>query len=244
MHRWAGLPDILDRKDYTSMLEYLNTPSTVGQKGSALLYILIAIMLLGVLTASMVNTSGGSSDKRRAQKLAMEIRAHISQIRNAVIECVSLHSGGDPTYSSANYTHPYPLFPTLAHFTGSTLGAASSNKAGNLRCPGNPGIDNNHEPLFGGSSGKNLQQLTNIFNHDQFLYYNQSFTYASEATIGVYIRNSTNKTDPYIQRAFEMLDAEYSECEFDYIVGDGTNGCASSSFCIRYWLIRKAPACP
>jgi len=211
------------------------------QAGGALLYILIAIGLIAALTVSLSGNTGSLSNTQNAAKLKMELKSHIEYMRNAINECVLNYPDGDPTINVAsttdsNYIAPYPLTPNSSHFTGSTLGVAASHSAEYLRCPGNPGIDNNHTPLFGGASGKTYPPVHPVVG--TWYYKNRTTTFAGETVAGVYIRFGTNKTDNYIKLALSELAAEYGTCEADYIIGDGTNGCASDTTCFRIWIVR------
>lgn len=212
-----------------------------SQKGGALLYILIAIALLAALTASLTGGSSSLGTSQNAAKLKMELKGQIAYIRNAIQECVTNYPAGDPTVNvasttDAGYIAPYPVTPNSTHFTGSTLGVAADKFVEYLRCPGNPGVDNNHTPLFGDVSGKTapVHPLGSDWN-----YVNKDFTFLGETTHGVYIRFDTAKTDGFIKKALQEIVSEYGECEGDYIEGNGTNGCGNNLLCLRIWLVRS-----
>jgi type II secretory pathway pseudopilin PulG len=213
-------------------------------RGGALLYILIAVALLGALTASLIESSDSSASRaQKAYKLASELESQVSFIRAAIQECVLRYPAGDPTVNpgtgvDANYTHPYPLQPLETHFTGSTLGIGSNQYASLIRCPGNPGVDNNHTPIFGGETGRFFpNQQKGFYN---WFYYNGQRTTLSVTYEGVKLRIVTDLKDAYVADALEILVDKYDDCETDYIVGDGTNGCSTGRQCFHYWFIRKS----
>jgi len=221
-----------------------------GESGSALIYILIAIALLAALTVSFMQPSGNQTQTNNAFKTVSELQSQVDFIRSAVQECVlshpggdkSMHTGGTPTEPDAD--HRYPLDPTSAHFTGSTLGAetAGDNFVRLLRCPGNPGGDvNNHEPLFGGTTAKFMPPEPKLFN--DWRWYNN--------TDGVFFWIDTQNTDAFIGSALEKLTEEFSACEANVItpsdavrtLASGGLNCTANSYCFRVWMIRKT-ACP
>jgi len=221
----------------------LPTPYSNSSKGSALLYILIAIALLGALTSTLIEPASNQSRVQNAHKIVTELESQLNFVRSAIQECVAVYSSGDPTIVNGTgvddgYIAPYPITATETHFTGSTLGVASGTHAKYIRCPGNPGVDNNHTPLFGGSSGRFFPNEPDFFFN--WFYYNGSYTHQGAAVDGVYLRITSDKTDPQIGLALSQLAAKYTDCEADYIIGDGTNGCVDGRQCFRYWIIRKS----
>ncbi len=64
------------------------------QRGSALIYILIAIALLAALTMSFVEPSGQQSRSQNAYKLAQELRAQVETYRRAIQDCIITYPPG------------------------------------------------------------------------------------------------------------------------------------------------------
>ena len=62
--------------------------------------------------------------------------------------------------------------------------------------------------------------------------------------VPLFFQTSTTATDQYVADAMQKVDAQLSDCESDYIVGDGSNGCPNGSKCLRIWISRIAPTCP
>ncbi|HRC26074.1 MAG TPA: hypothetical protein PKX87_01435, partial [Alphaproteobacteria bacterium] len=67
------------------------------QKGSALVYILIAIALLAALTVTFMEPSSQQTTSQNAYKLASDIKAQADFITSSVQECVLSWRGGDIT---------------------------------------------------------------------------------------------------------------------------------------------------
>lgn len=214
-----------------------------SQKGSALVYILIAIALLAALTATFMDSSSQQTSSQNSFKLTSELKSQADMIRSAIQECVLMYPGGDDalagqtTVGGQQPTHPYPLDPINTY-----LAAPSTTQlVKDIGCPGNPGTSNNHAKIFAASSGKFLPAKPNLF--DDWGYLNH--------VDGVQIVIMTNKTDAYIQTALEKLDAEYSKCESQYIdarsgavnlTSAGGSVCVAGYQCFRLWILAKPTA--
>ncbi len=215
------------------------------QRGSALIYILIAIALLAALTLSFMEPSSQQTQSQNSFKIISEVQSQTEFIRSAIQGCVLGYPGGDSGAISdgAQLNNPYPIMPDDSYFDnqcGAGESAANDNVSG-LRCPGKPGDDPCHDDVFGASSGKFLPPAPPLFN--DWRYY--------AGTDGVFLWLSTDKTDAYIQTALTKLDGEFSECEADVIDASGgavdldsasTISCPAGSSCFRVWMIAKATA--
>ncbi len=231
-----------------------NSVRAINASGSALIYILIAIALLAVLTASLIEPASQQSQTQSSTNLVSDLQSQISLISSTIQECVLSYPDQDSELTSTQQKNaPYPINPMDPYYTtqSATPAVATSNAASGIRCPGNPGgtgpTNQNHAKMFGGSSGKFLPPAPNLFG---------DWEYYSGAD-GVFIFISTNKTDSYITSALTKLNAKYSKCEADW--QDATSGavnlssdtiggaaavrkCASGYKCFRYWIIQKATA--
>ncbi len=216
-----------------------------SQKGSALVYILIAIALLAALTATFMDSSSQQTTSQNAFNTVTELNSQINFIRSAIQECVLTYPAGDTTPGYAalwhGYNEPYPIFPNNAYFTGATPGptAVGTSWVSDLRCPGNPGDSNEHALIFGGKSGKFLPPPPKLFS--PWSYYNMED--------GVFILIGTDKTDSYLTTALEKLDDQFSECEADVITGpfsmtsdDPLFVCPTGATCFRVWLMSSPSA--
>ena len=220
------------------------TKQTHPERGSALIYILVAIALLAALTVSFMEPSSQQGNSQNTFKTVSDVSSQIEFIRAAVQECVLTYPAGDDTISvtgdEANANESYPINPSSSHYVGATIGPltpAGNRSVSGIRCPGNPGNDKNHAPIFTAASGKFLPPPTALF--EPWQWYNN--------TDGVFFWIETKKGDAYLRSALEKLDAEYSGCETDMI--DATAGdenlvsdepsiiCPSGSLCFRVHMI-------
>lgn len=213
------------------------------QKGSALVYILIAIALLAALTATFMDSSSQQTSSQNTFNLVSELKSQADMIRSAVQECVLMYPGGDDALAGVvnvggqQPVFPYPLDPTNSYLDSPVADA----DAREIRCPGNPGNSNDHAKIFSGASGKFLPAKPNLFGEWQ--YYNSAD--------GAFIAIHTNKTDAYIETALQKLDAEYSTCESQYVdarsaavdmTSHGGRTCNAGEQCFRLWILANASA--
>ena len=215
-------------------------PIRYRERGSALLYILIAIALLAALTVVFTRGDNQQASSQSAVRAVSELGSQVNFIRTAIQECVLTYPAGDSTYSgSAN--KPYPLNPSDSHLTG----PASDNEMQYLRCPGNPGDSADHAKIFGGNTGRFLPPAPNLF--EPWQYYN--------GTDGVFFFIETMFGDAYLANAMDRLDEQFSECEADIV--DATGGtavemtstaqasdpkCPGGSLCFRIWVLAQSTA--
>lgn len=216
-----------------------------SEKGSALIYILIAIALLAALTATFMNSSSQQTSSQSTFNTVTDLNTQINFIRSAIQECVLTYPDGDPAMTAAQAQNiPYPIHPDNAYLAASTPAVASGSRdVALIGCPGNPGATANaHKRIFGGSSGKFLPPPPKLFGAWQ--YYN--------GTDGVFISIATDKTDAFLKTALAKLDDQFSECEADVV--DATSGvvamssdgtatpCPLGSTCFRIRLITTPTA--
>lgn len=203
------------------------------ERGSVLIYILIAIALLGALTIAFVEPSGQNTRSQNAYRVAQEIKSQAEFYRAAIQDCILTYPAGDtagtpPLY--AGYNAPYPVTPSSTYLPVGLRDA--SEKASSIRCPGNPGDSNNHSAIFGGNTGRFAPVTPSLFS---------DWKYANTSD-GVYLVARTDKTDGYLQDGLQKADAMYSACEATYISGN-TAPCATGFYCLQVWIIRHT-ACP
>lgn len=226
-----------------------------GERGSALIYILIAIALLAALTITFMEPSSQQTQSQNTFKTISELQSQIDYISSNVQECVMKYSKGDATIdNSASGTDPgarrrYPINPNSDHLPAASR--SGDDYAKNLRCPGvtsednwrdnngdqkNTANDNDHPKIFGGSSGKFLPPSPDLFG--EWRWYN--------GNDGVFFWIETDKTDAYLQTALTKLDDVYGECEADVVDASGgavdldsdlTLTCPNGSTCFRVWII-------
>jgi type II secretory pathway pseudopilin PulG len=213
----------------------------ISQQGSALVYILIAIALMGALTASFMNSDSQQSRSQNAFKLASTINAQINVIRSSIDECVLLYPAGDDNLVVSAYKphNPYPMHPSSSYFDGSSRDGIATRLVKDISCPGNPGDSNEHTPIFG--SSKNLPPPPPVLN--DWVYFNWIDSVMGATNFdGVYVSIGSDNTDPYIVEAFNKVDSQYAACEVD-VVTSAADDCDFAN-CLRYWILRVDPACP
>ncbi len=214
-----------------------------AERGSALVYILIAIALLAALTATFMEPSSQQTSSQNTFKAVSDLKAQIDMIRTSVQECILLYPGGDDTIDTTpgadeeGYNHPFPLDPNSSHFSGATIGASGDHEVRNLRCPGNPGDNQNHELIFTGSSQKFLPPPPDLF--EEWEWYNSED--------GVFFWTHTTKSDAFLTSALQKLDEQFAPCESDIITASGSDFdmdsnasplavCDDGTTCFRVWM--------
>ena len=216
-----------------------------GERGSALVYILIAIALLALLTISFMQPSSQQTQSQNTFKLVSELQSQIELVRSAVQECAIAHYKGDATIDNSGAgTDPgadrrYPIKPNSAHFAAATVGPTAGRFVRDIRCPGDPGDDDDQVIIFNASSGKFMPPPPDLFNDWQW--YN--------GDDGVFFWTSTDKSDAFIQTALDKLEQGFATCEADQI--DATAAvknldsapsvtCGAGDLCFRVWMRMNA----
>lgn len=217
-------------------------------RGSALIYILIAIALIAALTVVFMQPASQQTRSQNSFKLSAELNGQVQMIRASIQDCILLFPQGDTAINASTlpgYHGNYPLEPDSTYLpTAGGFRAADKNLA-NIRCPGNnPGTPSNqHALIFGGSSGRFMPPTPALFS--PWMYYNgTNETLDGQTVTGVFFQISSNASDAYVGEAMQKIDESLTECEADYIVGTGSNGCTANSKCLRIWVKRVAPSCP
>lgn len=216
------------------------------QSGSALVYILIAIALLAALTVSFMEPASQQTQSQNSFKMVSEFEAQVDFIRTAVQECVILYQKGDITIDKTTAgdepgaNTKFPIDPRSVHF-GAGASTSADPLVRELRCPGNPGDDPDHQPIFGGNSGKFLPPPPSMFADWQW--YN--------GLDGVFFWTYTTNTDAFIQTAMDKLNEKFGLCEADVIRtnSDMVNAvgevvCPADATCFRLWMVTHRTASP
>lgn len=209
------------------------------ERGSALVYILIAIALLAALTVTFMEPSSQQATSQNTFESVSDLNSQVNFIRSSVQECVLTYPAGDNALAGTTNT-PYPVNPTSTYLDTPD----ADDGVRNIRCPGNPGDSNDHIDIFSGTSGKFMPPAPDLFT--DWIYYN--------GTDGVFFFTGTPNTDAYLQSAMQKLDEQFSECEADVIdasggevemtsTADGSDPkCPNGSTCFRVWMIIKPSA--
>ncbi len=219
--------------------------SDLTQRGSALVYILIAVALLAALTVSLMEPSSQQASSQNTTNLVSELRNQINFITSAIQECVLVYPEEDSGITAGHQLNPpFPLNPMDAYLPALTP-AVTAQDVAFIRCPGNPGNNSaapeEHSLIFGGSSGKFLPQPPPLMG--QWQYYS--------GADGIYISISSSRSDNYILTAFQRLNDQFATCEADFFnqggsaanmtsdtaQGDaGVRTCPANTKCFRYWI--------
>lgn len=210
----------------------------ISERGSALVYILIAIALLAALTASFMQPGNQQVTSQNIVKAVSEIESQVNLIRSAIQECVLMYpSGHDALIGQSNF--PFPINPTSNRHYYDHNFEEDYNHVRGLVCPGKYTYATLSARLFGGASGKFLPPPPPLF--EEWEYHN--------GVDGVFFYTYTDKTDAYLRSALEKLDENFSECEADIIVADGADvemtstaraedpECTDGTTCFRVWMI-------
>lgn len=216
-----------------------------SERGSALVYILIAIALLAALTVTFMEPSSQQTSSQSGFRTATEIKSQIDVVRSAVQECILRYSNGDQTIDNTgtgtdeDARKEYPINPGSTHLP--VASRSGDRKVRNLRCPGNnSGAANAHKPLFGGETGKFMPAAPDLF--EDWQWYN--------GTDGVFFWTYTTKSDAFLRSSLDKLDENFSECEADIMAAgadmdsDTPNivACPAGATCFRVWMINKNSA--
>jgi len=216
-----------------------------SSRGSALIYILIAIALIAALTAMFMQPASQQTRSQNSFKLSAELNGQVQMIRAAIQDCILQYPQGDNEINVAGYVGPnYPLDADSTYLDDpATLG---TKDVGSIRCPGNnPGDpdENQHGLMFGGNSGRFMPATPAMMT--PWTYHNGTgISMFGETYTGVFFQIDSAATDAFVAEAMQKVDAQFTECEAEYIAGDGANGCEDEHQCLRIWVKRVAPACP
>lgn len=219
-----------------------------AEKGSALVYILIAIALLAALTVTFMEPSSQQTSSQNTFRSVAAAQGQIDTIRSAIQECILLYPNGDSSIDITGGADDegadviYPIRPDSDHFASTTPAATTGRLVRDIRCPGNPDASAaDHTKIFSGA--RFLAPPPDLFGEWQ--YYNGGD--------GVFFWNEITNTDAFILSALEKIDDEYSLCEVDII--DATAGdvdmtststteneitCNDGATCLRVWMVANA----
>lgn len=230
-----------DKRKVSCLIKMIKTQN---KNGSALVYILIAIALLALLTATLMDSSSQQSTSQSTFNTVTDLNSQIGFIRSSVQECIlNYPEGADDLAGTSNV--PYPVNPSSTYFSAPAAPEADDTVKF-IKCPGNDqGNVKLHGDIFAGNSGKFLPPPPKLFN--EWVYYN--------GVDGVFFYTSTDKTDSFLATAMTKLDDQYAECEAD-IIDNSASGtalditseaaagpdCPANSYCVRVWLISQASA--
>lgn len=195
------------------------------ESGSIIVYIMIAIFLMGVLIFA---ATGGPKKNVQTQQLdeaGIIFDADIKTVENGIADCVLNHphptdvDGNGVINATDNANPPFPVYGDLS--TGGTTGDAITD----IKCPGASG----HPVIFNDLDvGRSFRALK-----DTTLY---TTTYVSDATEGVYISIVRSSANALWDETISRLNNKYSACK----AATSTTELGCGNGCFFYWIKRPA----
>lgn len=224
---------------------------TRRQRGNALMYVFLAVALLGALSYAMVKDSGESQSVGSSVRFSEELAAQINMIKAAVTQCALEYPGGGGDMSNDgvvddddNPNNPYPIKPSLALILRAPAGCTTTaNAAGCLSAAGDDYV--RHLACVGAPIGQ-----TNMFeganNQGRFLppppggfsewtYVNDTSGSPAPHGKGVYIQITAPDNATGAQTLTRLL-AKFAtdQADIDY------DSCGAR--CFTAWIVRRSGA--
>lgn len=206
------------------------------ERGSVIIYILMAIGLLAALTFSFSQGTRENVTTQVGHRTAEDLYIQASVIRGAIVECATQYpQGGDGTNNNDpdidgdgdvddddNPNNPYPVNPS---HPDNPHGVAGDDSVRNLSCTGAPANEAN---IFQGTNNKGRFLPPPPAGFGEWEYGN--------TTDGVYIRIEPTVASTIASDALTRLLAKYATCQADLDYGS----CGAN--CLTIWVTRAA--CP
>lgn len=204
-----------------------------AERGSVIVYILIAIFLTGLLVATMTTGAKKSATSQQLDEAVLYLQADIKTLQSAVTECVMSYpkpvdvDGNGTADAADDPNQPFPLYCADGACAQATMtGGGSGADITSVGCPGAP---NGQRPLFSSGAFKLLGDTSK---------YNATFL--TDATEGVYLRITRAVSDPLWTEAIARLDEKYSKCTAAAVTDNPDPlGFDCSGGCFYYWILRQ-----
>ena len=199
------------------------------QKGSIIVYILIAIFLTGLLVSMMSQGTKKSASSGQVNELMLYLQADIQTVQSNITECVV-------SYQNNNFCPPSDAGGCVNQFA--TQDAGNPNvpfPMGNggaltaITCPRAPAAQ---QTIFTGNTIQSLKLFQDTANY--------TVTYFTNNTEGIYFRITRNVSDPVWTEALVRMDTKYSACSVAYVAPGGMDptGFSCTNGCLYYWIKR------
>ena len=218
------------------------TMNTSRQKGSIIVYILIAIALTGLLVASMSQGTQKSASSEQIDEVMMYLQNDIQTVQSNITECVTSYQNNNfcptsgcvteyATQDTGNLNVPFPGYcATTPACPVSTMTYGNAGTAlANIGCPRAP------TPLiFNDSITQSLKTFQDTANY--------TVTYYNNNTEGVYLRITRTASDPLWTEAIARMNSKYAACSVAYVAPGGADptGYTCTNGCLYYWILRKS----
>lgn len=196
-----------------------------GERGSIIIYMIMALVLLGLLTAYMTQGTQRGPQSFQVDEVQGYLEGDLKTIEAAVGECLMLYSdptdvdGDGDTDATDNPNPPFPLYGTAL-----TSGGAGTSLA-NVQCPGAPGPDG-QRIIFNNGPGRHLKLLSDSA---------YTVTYLNNAVEGVRITISRSSASEVWSEVISRFNSKVDTCKAEV---DTAGGCANG--CLRFWIKRLA----
>lgn len=236
--------------DYKKQGASFMTAKASREKGSIIVYILIAIFLTGLLVSMMSQGAKKSASSEQIDEVMMYLQADIQTVQSNITECVTSYQnnnfcpssgcvsqyGSTTTVGTPDYGNPNPPFPMPASSSSGTVGTALAS----IQCPRAP---SGQQTIFTDSITQSLKLLQDTANYTT-TYFNGNSSVADSGNSGVYegvyLRIERTVSDPVWTEAIARMNNKYSACSVAYVAPGGTDptGHACPNGCLYYWILR------
>jgi hypothetical protein len=232
---------MMKQEGASSMISDTARRQRESQRGSVIVYILIAIFLTGLLVAAMSQGTKKSASSEQIDEVMLYLPTDIQTVQSNITECVLSYQNNNfcpPTGCQNQYndgTNPNVPFPVYSD--GSSTGA-SGNVLATIQCPRAP---SGQKTIFTDSITQSLKLLQDTANY--------TTTYFNTSTDGVYLQITRAVSDPIWTETLARLPSKYASCSS---LADTTNTYSTCpNGCFYYFILRRAhtgssvfPACP
>jgi hypothetical protein len=221
---------------------------SAAQRGSIIVYIMIAIFLTGVLVAAMTQGANKSASSTQINAMMLYLQDDIKTVQSGITECVtgysspvdvngdglSCSSTSDAGCASAAVDNPNPPFPIYCANSTCALATMTSGGSGTtIPLMGCAGAPDGQRPVFPDRVYQNLKLLNDSSNYNA--------TFINKGSEGVLLRITRAVADPLWSEAITRLDAKFSQCSAAAVTANPDPlGFNCSGGCFYYWVLRRS----
>jgi len=217
------------------------------QRGSIIIYILIAIFLTGLLVAAMSQGAKKSASSEQIDEVMMYMQSDIQTVQANITECVVSYQNNNfcppnssgpglscqdefQTQDTGNPNVPFPLYHDLTSGGSGDLLYNPGSPSTSIMCPRAPSAQ---QKIFTESTMQSLKLLQDTSNY--------TTTYFTNGSEGVYLRIARTLSDPVWTEAIARLNAKYSPCSVSYVAPGSADptGYTCTYGCLYYWILRR-----
>jgi hypothetical protein len=229
------------------ILNMISPRQRKDNRGSIIIYILIAIFLTGLLVAAMSQGAKKSASSEQIDEVMMYMQTDIQAVQANITECVVSYQNNNfcppnssgpglscqdefQTQDGGNPNVPFPLYHDLTS-GGSGDALVNSTATTSIMCPRAPAAQ---QQIFTKSITQSLKLLQDTSNY--------TTTYFTNGSEGVYLRITRTLSDPIWTEAITRLNNKYTACSVAYVAPGGTDptGYTCTYGCLYYWILRRS----